>query len=202
MSTATRAPKIPIRDDSTPARPPRPRLLPEAEMEAAALRAYQSRREIAEAWRDPEGRLIVRGVDGTAVVDCSEIPDATGEPREWKWHSTHSGRRPPKGVMERIGEFKPTAAEPLVEPDLSPWTLADLDAYAANVLVPFDVSHHDDWPEWVGDDPIKARAAWLGIARKIGESPAQAVLVSPAARHFRELIIRSGWLSAEAAAAL
>jgi hypothetical protein len=201
--------RLPLRDAESPARPPRPRRLDGEDEAAFAARFGASVRDVAGFWLDPVGRPVIRTQDGVVTVDVREHPDAGGYPRSerdqgLRWHSEATGRRPAKAIRARCPEFKPCPGEPAdaYEPDLSPWTVADLAYAAAKFMIPSDIQSNSDFAGWAGDDPVKAYRAWCEIAHRLGEPLGVVVGASPQARAVRDVIVRSGWLDRKTADAL
>jgi hypothetical protein len=83
--------------------------------------------------------------------------------------------------------------------------VADLDTEAARLHVPAPAYGDPGGPSqraWIGNDPIRARAVWCKIATGLGVDPTQAAHRNAEAAYCRKVIVVSGWLAADEAAAL
>jgi hypothetical protein len=197
--------------DTTTARPPRP-LIPAPELLAIALQHGIAGHVIKAITVLPDTDVLIEQDTGARLRVCT-VPDGAGRtgllvdhvPGGYKVGNM-------RDFVPRVGSGGPG----------EPWTVADLDWLADKINVPGGVNVVDGWSGmrgWLltGEDAtssaaprqpwwpvVAAYALWRAQARgrMRGVSLAEAASRSDLCAALRREVLDSGWLSAEAAAAL
>lgn len=185
-------------------RPPRPTHVDDDLMAEAVRITGMKPREITDV-RQTDAGLIIHTFDGSAVIDVpADRPDANGLYGLMAYPTaTHPATGRPHGRLPEYAD--PAAPVRARAQDFEPWTLADLDQEAERVRVPAPVGgpHGPSRLAWVGDDPVRARAAWLAHLPSRDNNEARRVAATSAeCGRYREIVLASGLLRADEAARL
>lgn len=184
-----------------PPRPPRPARLDPGVLAEAARALGMKEREIALV-TDTEAGRVIQTVDGVAmIVVPADRPDAAGQTGVLHFPTP----RHPASRNPRVGTYADPAG-PAPAEVTEGWDLADLDQEARRVPVPPAVNVPGVGPSllpWIGNDPVRARAAWLYMADRLRLPPASPTLRrNQHVARYRAIILASGWLDEREASRL
>ncbi|TCJ36866.1 hypothetical protein [Parafrankia sp. BMG5.11] len=180
-----------------PPRPARPIHVDPALIDEVRAATAMERRRIYNAWKDDAGRIYITEVEPrrTYVWCPPDAPDALGQTGLLYDRMRSFGNAQP-GRNAKIF-FDP--AERWHEP----WTAADLDLEASRLREKPEARNvrgedgivRPSYGEWVGSDPVRARALWLHLARARKVAPGAVIHREPWAGWARKVIFSSDWVA-------
>jgi hypothetical protein len=179
-----------------PARPARPTPVAHDLLVKAARASGTEPHRIVGVEETDDGLIITESNGAQNIVVPEDRPDALGRTGVLML-TPPAGFGFPKGA--RLFAPHNATPEPQDDGDTYPWSVAELDELARRVqhLPPFvNGTNGASILYWVEGDPIKARAAWLLIARQGQCTPGQAAQTNLRECHtLRQIIVQSGWVA-------
>jgi hypothetical protein len=181
-----------------PARPARPTPVEHHLLVKAARASGTEPHRIVGVEETDDGLIITESNGAQNIVVPEDRPDALGR-------TGVLALTPPTGFpftkSARIYAPHNATPEPQDDGDTYPWSALELDELSRRIQHLPAFVNGTNGPSilgWVEGDPIKARAAWLLIARQSQCTPGQAAKTNRGECHtLREIIVRSGWVAAK-----